>query len=163
MNLALAEVLADPRRVAAIPSEEIPVLLGEIERLRTALWAQLVRPLETPRVAASVDADEYLTVPEAAAALRFTDAYLYEAVRRQDLPAIRKGRYVRIRRDDLRAWLDGRAARGLDPHSRARDSARHGMRRNGPPATRAVPPSIAPRPPLRRPAPLAHPAGDTAG
>jgi excisionase family DNA binding protein len=48
---------------------------------------------------------DLLTVPEVAAELRFTRGYVYEAIRRGELPAVRKGKYVRLRRGDLAAWL----------------------------------------------------------
>ena len=51
--------------------------------------------------------DQLLTVADVAAEVRFTPGYVYEAIRRGQLSAVRKGKYVRIRRAQLRAWLDG--------------------------------------------------------
>lgn len=129
----LALVIADPRRIAELHVDEIPGLLGALERVRAALWARMVRaPAPVTREPGTDTRDELVTVPEVAKELRFTRAYMYEAVRRGDLSAVRKGKYVRIRRSDLRAWLDGRPAKGLDPRPRPPDSARHAPTRPGP-------------------------------
>ena len=111
----LARVLAEPHRIAEIPGADIPDLLGHLEQLRATLWARMIREPAAPvRDLASDAGDEVLTVPEVARELRFTRAYVYEAVRRGDLHALRKGRYVRVRRAELRAWLEGRLPKGLD-------------------------------------------------
>jgi len=125
----LALVLADPRRVAELRVEEIPPLLGVMEELRAVLWARMIRT-PTPVVLHAGDSnDELLTVPEAAAQVKFTTAYVYEAVRRHELAAVRKGKYVRIRRGDLTAWLEGRRSRGLDRGTPTPDSSPHGFGR----------------------------------
>ena len=38
----LAEMIADPDKVADLPPEAVPSMLGELERLRALLWARLV-------------------------------------------------------------------------------------------------------------------------
>jgi excisionase family DNA binding protein len=125
----LALVLADPRRVTDLRVEDIPSLLGAIEQLRTVLWARMLRTPEPSVRNKDGAGEEVLTVPEVAAELKFTTAYVYEAVRRHELGAVRKGKYVRIRRADLSAWLEGRRPRGLDQGTGARDSSPHGPRR----------------------------------
>ena len=129
----LALVVADPRRIADLRVDDVPALLGALEELRAELWARMLR-VPTPAVREpGIDAEhELLTVPEVAAELRFTRGYVYEAVRRADLPAVRKGKYVRIRRTDLRAWLDGHSSRGLDSGPASPDSSRHAPPRPGP-------------------------------
>lgn len=129
----LALVVADPLRIAGLRAEDVPALLGQLEELRATLWARMVRPpapaADNPAAAAVAD---ILTVPDVARELRFTSAYVYEAVRRGDLAAVRKGKYLRIRRADLRAWLDGRApAKALDQHPVSRDSSAHAPSRAG--------------------------------
>ncbi len=56
---------------------------------------------------------EILTPEELAALLRVTPAWIHEKVRRRaqnPLPALRIGRYIRFRRSDVIAWLDGTRA-----------------------------------------------------
>lgn len=130
----LALVVADPLRIASLRVEDVPALLGQLEELRATLWARMMRPpapaADNPAAGAVAD---ILTVPDIARELHFTSAYVYEAVRRGDLAAVRKGKYVRIRRADLRAWLEGRApAKALDPRTTSRDSSRHAPSRVGP-------------------------------
>lgn len=37
----LVDLLADPGRMSLVPSEAIPAMLGDLERLKAILWAQL--------------------------------------------------------------------------------------------------------------------------
>ncbi|MCZ6750383.1 MAG: hypothetical protein O7E51_00975 [Acidobacteria bacterium] len=37
----LAELIADPSKVAITPSKAITIMLGEFERLRAELWSRL--------------------------------------------------------------------------------------------------------------------------
>jgi excisionase family DNA binding protein len=120
----LALVVADPHRATELRRDEIPALLGALEQVRALLWIQMVRVAETvEREAAGTAGHELLTVPDAAAELRFTRGYVYEAVRRGELPAVRKGKYVRLRREDLAAWLGGQRATSLDESERLPHSA----------------------------------------
>lgn len=52
-----------------------------------------------------------LTVDEAATFLRISRAKAYQLCATGDLPTVRMGRSVRVRRDHLIAWLDERSAR----------------------------------------------------
>ena len=129
----LAQVLGDPQRAGELRPDEIPALLGALEHVRAALWAQMVRAAgPVKREADGAGEHDLLTVPEVAAELRFTRGYVYEAVRRGELPAVRKGKYVRLRRGDLAAWLGGQRAASLDGTGRLPHSA---VSRRGSPAT----------------------------
>jgi len=124
-------VVADPGRIVDLQADDIPTFLGALEQLRASLWARMLY-VSMPVTREPDAGNELLTVPEVARELRFTRGYVYEAVRRGDLAAMRKGKYVRIRRSDLRAWLDGNTKRALDPRPGHRDSSRHAPQRNGP-------------------------------
>lgn len=52
-----------------------------------------------------------LTIQEAAQYLRLSRAKVYGMAATGELPAVRMGRSVRIRRDRLDAWLDSRSDR----------------------------------------------------
>jgi excisionase family DNA binding protein len=134
-NARLAFVLADPQRIADLQVDDMPLLLGALEQLRAALWARMLSvPVPAAREPGIDVGEEILTVPEVAAELRFTRGYVYEAVRRGDLTAVRKGKYVRIRRTDLRAWLEGHPPRSLDARPASPDSSRQAPKREGPPS-----------------------------
>ena len=126
----LALVLTDPQRLADLRADDIPTLLGALEEVRAALWARMVRPpAPVTRDVDGAAGEQLLTVAEAAAELRFTPGYVYDAIRRGQLSAVRKGKYVRIRRAELRAWLDGISSRGLDARPGHPDSrSLHGPR-----------------------------------
>ena len=130
----LGLVLADPRRVADVQVDDIPALLGALEQVRAALWSRMLcAPAPVARDPDGTAGDHLLTVAEVAAEVKFTLGYVYEAVRRGQLSAVRKGKYVRIRRADLRAWLDGLPAKGLDPRPAHPDSSSlHGPRTHRP-------------------------------
>jgi excisionase family DNA binding protein len=52
-----------------------------------------------------------LTVDEAARFLRISRAKAYGMAQSGELPTVRMGRSVRVRRDRLEAWLDERSSR----------------------------------------------------
>jgi hypothetical protein len=65
--------LADILRAAQeLPAEDLPDLIGELERAKATAWARLSAP-----VAAPVEHDELLGVTEAARRLGVSSHYLY--------------------------------------------------------------------------------------
>jgi excisionase family DNA binding protein len=50
-----------------------------------------------------------LTIEEAAQYLRLSRAKVYQMAQRGEVPSVRMGRSVRIRRDRLDGWLDARS------------------------------------------------------
>ncbi len=91
--------------------EAVAVILPDVERLRARLWlrAQFV----TAATATPQDGQEkLLTVEETAGRLGFAKGYVYEMIRLGRLPAIREGKYVRVRASTLTEWI--RAREGLD-------------------------------------------------
>jgi hypothetical protein len=74
----LTTFFADP---GSIPLEQIPAAIGELEKLKAALWARLAAPVPT------VERDQLLTIEEAAERLAVTPDWLR---RRPHLPFVRK-------------------------------------------------------------------------
>lgn len=60
---------------------------------------------------------DLLTVPEAAKVLRISRNLAYELVARQELPAIRLGRVIRIPRYSLDEWIASQAAQRVGPRT----------------------------------------------
>jgi excisionase family DNA binding protein len=54
----------------------------------------------------------FLTTEEVLTYLKVTPRTIYRLIRTGELPAVRVGRQWRFRRDDLDAWLGGRANHG---------------------------------------------------
>ena len=75
----LAALLADP---ASVPADQIPALLGELERVKGVLWARLACSAPTDDAE-----DRLLTIDQAAERLAVTPDWLR---RRPDLPFIVK-------------------------------------------------------------------------
>lgn len=73
----LAALFEDPARVAEIPPDRVPALLGEIERLRATLWARLTTPAGGNGQPDPPAEDRLLSVTEAAEKLGLTEDYLY--------------------------------------------------------------------------------------
>jgi len=67
------------------------------------------------------DPDPLLTADEVAALMRVTRAWVYAETRRDGLPHLRLGRYVRYRRSAIEAWMvtvergPGHASRSARP------------------------------------------------
>ncbi len=68
-----------------------------------------------------------LTVQEAADSVRLTQWAIYRAIQRGDLAAYKPGGRLRIREDDLDAWLESTRVQAKRARRRAR--YRHGDRR----------------------------------
>lgn len=118
------DYLSDPE---SVPKRDIPEALAKLEGLKAKLLCRLVEPGDAatrPEVP-----DRLITVDEAAETLSFTKQFVYEMVRKGQLPSVRQGKYVRLRLADLSRWMDDHTERMLDkriyhsystPHERKR-------------------------------------------
>ena len=101
--------------VEDLPMEDLPELLGRLERARAAVWVKI---LSAPRPAGNTGSKKVvpalMTVSEVAAVLRFPPGHAYELIRSSELPAVRRGRSVRVRPEDLEAWQSRHQTRGID-------------------------------------------------
>jgi predicted DNA-binding transcriptional regulator AlpA len=74
----LADLLADPSRVADVAPEKVPALLGELELLRAMLWARnQPPPAPAPPATNGSGPDTWLKVDEAAERLAVSRRWLY--------------------------------------------------------------------------------------
>jgi excisionase family DNA binding protein len=60
---------------------------------------------------ATPDQSPLLTMEEASRYLRLSRQKTYQLAQTGELPTVRMGRSVRVRRDRLQAWLDERSSR----------------------------------------------------
>ena len=72
----LTDLLSDHAKAALVPSEAIPSMLAELERLKAMLWSRLTVPSGNGQPC-SQDADRLLGVKEAAARLGLSPDTLY--------------------------------------------------------------------------------------
>ena len=77
---ATASLLSDPEAINALPVEAIPGVLGELERLKAALWARLASDVSQPRQ------DHLLSIEQAAAKLGVSTDWVYR--RAKTLPFV---------------------------------------------------------------------------
>lgn len=91
----LAALLADP---AAVPVEDIPAAIGELERVKAVLWARLANP--APAAVPTVTPMS-LDTPGAARLLGISATALRRLVAAGEVPVVRFGRRVLYRRETL--------------------------------------------------------------
>jgi excisionase family DNA binding protein len=109
--MSLTETLAAlERQLATAASQEIPGLLGQLERIRADLWRRMMSAAaEHGHPQAAGEGDHPLTPEQAATYLGLTVAQL---MRRKEIPRLPYGRRtVRFCRDDLDRWLASRHQR----------------------------------------------------
>lgn len=136
-------ILADPRRAADVSADDVPALLGELERLKAVLWQRLLHsaasPAERPANGA-LDDLRHLTPAQASELLNLKEPYIHELCRTGRLPATKSGKYWMISVAGLRQWLaypdrdiDGAARarlESLNPRGDSRPAVGKGARRS---------------------------------
>jgi excisionase family DNA binding protein len=92
--MTLAELAAQPARLADLTPQQARGILVEIASLQPLLIAQALVPAGQ---ATGVEPERLLTVPDAAARLAIPASFLYELIRQGRVPAQRIGpKYVRL-------------------------------------------------------------------
>jgi excisionase family DNA binding protein len=82
--------------IETIPVESLPDLLGQLEWLKGRAWARLLRTAAS-RPQTTSSEEDLLTLPQVAQRLNIPESRAYELARRHKLPAVRIGKYVRVR------------------------------------------------------------------
>lgn len=105
----LAELAADPSRLEALTEDQLPEVLGELERLRAQVWAQLSRPSLPSGATVGMNGGEPDTMlnAEAVAEILNVDArYVYDHA--DDWPFTRRlsARTLRFSERGLYRWLE---------------------------------------------------------
>jgi excisionase family DNA binding protein len=88
-----------------LPSSDCAWVLGELERLKAVLWSRMVTvscgtASDQPRADAIL-----LTLPQVAELLAIPTGHAYELARRDLLPVVRFGKYVRVSQASLTRWI----------------------------------------------------------
>jgi excisionase family DNA binding protein len=110
----LRELLEEPERARSLPPESMAAILGELVLLFTRVLLQASTTPRTTQATNPEDPDRLLTVRETAALLSVRSAHVYELIRTRRLPALRVGRYVRVRSHDLQDWIEGQREKEVD-------------------------------------------------
>jgi excisionase family DNA binding protein len=99
--------LPEPEAIDQLGQEALHAFLLKLTAIQgrvTARIAVLALEKAAGRRADGGDGERLLTIPEVADRLRVPKQHAYELARRE-LPAVRFGKYVRVRVADLEAWV----------------------------------------------------------
>ncbi len=111
---ALATTLR--RYATALPAEELPALVGELEAAKALAWVRLTTP-ESRQPAA--EPGRLLNAKAMAECLQVPESWLREHARRGRIPCVHVGRYTRFDAECVRRALDasgeGVISRGRNP------------------------------------------------
>jgi len=130
----LAEISGNLDQVRELPLENVPAVMALFSAAQMTLAVRMLKTPNVPSEAAVVSkTDCAISVEEAAARLSFTKQYLYELIRRGEIPAIRHGKYVRILESDLAAWMKKHTENPLEGNRQTAycSPARHAQRSCG--------------------------------
>jgi excisionase family DNA binding protein len=114
MRPSLRDLLDAPDRARSLQPEAMAEVLGDLVLLFTRLLLQASATPETMQATKPEDPDRLLTVDETATILNLRPARVYELARRRVLPAVRVGKYVRVRSRDLQSWIEDQREEGVD-------------------------------------------------
>ena len=85
-------------RAACLP------LLGLLERLKVLAWVKILgSPLD---IADRREPDRLLTIPQVAERLAIPTGHAYDLARRDVLPVVRIGKYIRVSQTSLTRWME---------------------------------------------------------
>ncbi len=91
--------------IGELAPQEIPAVLGELEELKAAAWAQLLGPANGAHPAESKPQDgRWLTAVEAAALLRVTPRWLYRHQKKLPFARQLSRKCLRFSEAGLRRW-----------------------------------------------------------
>lgn len=94
------------REIPAWDREACLHLVGLLERLKAHAWVQILGSQGTPHDPADVrEPYRLLTIPQVAELLAIPTGHAYDLARRNVLPVVRFGKYVRVTRASLNKWI----------------------------------------------------------
>jgi excisionase family DNA binding protein len=104
---SLRDLVDSPELAKALPPQVISQALGELLLLLARLLIQSTATLGTTQTEKPEASDRLLSVTEVSRILNVRPARVYDLVRRDTLPAVHVGKYIRIRGRDLERWIAG--------------------------------------------------------
>ena len=108
----LDELIAQPERSAEVTADDRRRLVRQLAALILTLESCPAAPeLGHERAPASTSNDDrLLNAAEAATQMGFARGYVYELIRRHELRAVRRGKYVRIPQSAILEWAQAHRA-----------------------------------------------------
>lgn len=114
--LTLEAIAANPAMASSLTPSERAIAVLRCSAVLAALAGPAFdesQPVTPTEAASREEDDRLLTVPQVAELLGFASSYVYEMIRRKEFPALRRGKYVRVRKSALIEWIR-RKETGLD-------------------------------------------------
>ncbi len=130
---SLDELVRDPNRAANLPPEARASVLLRCAAVLAALSAPMVdltvvaQHVPT-RPEQATDDTQLLTAAQVAERTGFARSYVYQLLRRGELRAVRRGKYVRVTVAALQAWIASHSADWTPTKLRANHASCHPSR-----------------------------------
>ena len=104
---SLDDVAADPSCAHNLAPSVRAALVGQCAAVLAALAGTLIAAEELADEARQIgqEDDPIVTVPRAAEMMGYKPSYVYELIRRGELPSIQHGKYVTLRASSVQGWL----------------------------------------------------------
>lgn len=100
-KLALTETLRNLEvAISSVPMAELPGLLGLLEKVKAMGWGRMLAGQTT-----GPQDDGLLTIPDVARRLQVSTYRAYELARHGQLKTVRLGKSVRVKPEDLAAYI----------------------------------------------------------
>jgi excisionase family DNA binding protein len=141
--LTLDAIFRTPACAAELSRAMLGELLAQVAAVQSTLTARLITDAgnhgdteaNKPISQSQSQAERLLAVPEVAVMLGYAKSYVYELLRRGDLPAVRHKKYVRVRHSAVLKFIAQHEQRGFDSTlSNMLSERRDGKRHEAPPA-----------------------------
>jgi excisionase family DNA binding protein len=107
-----------PPAASYVPTVRSPIGEHSIVLLLARLLVQASATPGTTQTEKPEALDRLLSVVEVSRILNLRPPHVYELVRRHTLPAVRVGKYVRVRAADLQVWIEAQREEGVDENIR---------------------------------------------
>lgn len=102
---SINELVTNPARLTELPAEQRRRLVARLAAMILVLESGEDAPAPPPAAERPQHDDRLLTVEEAAKHMGFAKSYVYEMIRRGELRAVRRGKYVRVRESAIAEWI----------------------------------------------------------
>ena len=129
-EISLDALVGDPATVARLSAGELEFAAVQVAGLLERLHLQALALRSTDAPAPAEPPGQTLTATEVAARLRVPRPYVYELIRRGELPVVTVGpKYVRVPTQALAAWVTRQTRIGVDTGMYRRYSSDRDRRR----------------------------------
>lgn len=102
--------LIDKLTAAEISREDIPAMIAALAAIQVSLASRLLEPTR----AETQEVKKLFSVPQVALMIGTPKAYIYDLVRKGEIPFVKIGKYIRVKEDDLKIFIEKNYKKTLD-------------------------------------------------